>query len=139
MLGFGRNIITTTYKEVTRDNVIEIIQAAMPYFRQNAQDCDFLMRYDAGEQPLKRTSDKKVMPWIDCQAVDNVAHEISDFWVGYMFGNPITVHIFIFPATYCFACFTNDGGIHTDAVLYSIPSSHIFLISSHFVVCVKIV
>lgn len=91
MLGFGRNIITTTYKEVTRDNVIEIIQAAMPYFRQNAQDCDFLMRYDAGEQPLKRTSDKKVMPWIDCQAVDNVAHEISDFWVGYMFGNPITV------------------------------------------------
>ncbi|MBO4541956.1 MAG: phage portal protein [Bacteroidales bacterium] len=91
MLGKGRNIITTTYREVTMDNVIKIIQQAMPFFRQNAADCDFLMNYDAGEQPLVRENEKKVMPWIDCQAVDNVAHEISDFWVGYMFGNPITL------------------------------------------------
>lgn len=91
MLGKGRNIITTTYREVTRDNVIEIVQGAMPYFVQDATDCDFLMNYDAGVQPIVRTTDKKVMPWIDCQAVDNVAHEISDFWIGYEFGNPITL------------------------------------------------
>ena len=91
MLGFGRDLITTPYKEVTRENVIPIIQAAMPIFQTNAADCDFLLDYDAGKQPLVRSSEKKVMPWIDCQAVDNVAHEISDFWQGFMFGNPITL------------------------------------------------
>lgn len=91
MVGSGRNTITTIYKEVTRENVLTIIQQAMPYFMEDAKDCDFLMKYDAGVQPLVRTSEKKVMPWIDCQAVDNVAHEISDFWIGYMFGNPITL------------------------------------------------
>ena len=91
MLGLGRDIITTPYSEVTQDNVVEIIQAAMPIFQQNAADCDFLMKYDAGVQPLKRENEKKFMPWIDCQAVDNVAHEISDFWVGYLFGSPITI------------------------------------------------
>lgn len=91
MLGFGRDIITTPYDKVTRDNVIPIIQAAMPIFQQNAADSDFLMKFDAGEQPLIRANAKKVMPWIDCQAVDNVAHEITDFWQGFMFGNPITL------------------------------------------------
>ena len=86
----GRNIITTTYKEVTRDNVIEIIQKAMPFFTRNAKDCDFLLNYRAGVQPLQRTEDKLVMPWIDQQAVDNVAKEICDFWEGYGFGVPIS-------------------------------------------------
>ena len=91
MLGFGRDIITTPYSEITKENVISIIQAAMPIFQRNAADCDFLIKYDAGLQPLQRENEKKVMPWIDCQAVDNVAHEISDFWTGFMFGNPITL------------------------------------------------
>ena len=91
MRGFGRDILTTSYKEVTSENVIPIIQAAMPIFQQNAMDCDFLLRYDAGNQPLQRENEKKVMPWIDCQAVDNVAHEMVDFWQGHLFGNPITI------------------------------------------------
>ena len=91
MVGNGRKIITTTYKEVTRDNVIPIIQAAMPFYRQNAADCDFLINFDAGVQPLVRENEKKVMPWINCEAVDNVAHTITDFWIGYIFGNPITL------------------------------------------------
>ena len=88
MIGNGRQIITTTYREITKDNLFEVIEQALTIFKQNAEDCDFLLNYDAGDQPLKRSSEKKVMEWIDQQAVDNVAHEISDFWLGHGFSVP---------------------------------------------------
>ena len=31
------------------------------------------------------------MTWIDCESIDNVALEISDFWRGFGWGNPITL------------------------------------------------
>lgn len=91
MIGKGRNVLLTSYKEITADNVIKVVQDAFKLYRENANDCEFLLNYAAGEQPLQRKEEKKVMTWIDCEAVDNVALEISDFWRGFGWGNPITL------------------------------------------------
>ena len=91
MIGKGRNVILTSYKEITAENVIEVVVDAMKLYRENADDCQFLIDYAAGMQPLKRKKPKKVMSWVDCNAVDNVALEICDFWRGFGWGNPITL------------------------------------------------
>lgn len=91
MIGKGRRVLLTSYKEINADNVIEVVQDAFKLYRENAEDCEFLLNYASGEQPLQRKSAKKVMTWIDCEAVDNIALEISDFWRGFGWGNPITL------------------------------------------------
>ena len=91
MIGKGRKVLFTPYKEINDTNVIQVVQDAMKAYRENADDCEFLLNYALGEQPLKRTSEKKVMEWIDCEVIDNVALEISDFWRGFGWGNPITL------------------------------------------------
>ena len=91
MIGKGRNVILTSYKEINASNVIEVVKDAMILYRENADDCQFLLDYAAGDQPLQRKEPKKTMTWIDCNAVDNVALEICDFWRGFGWGNPITL------------------------------------------------
>ena len=91
MIGKGRNIIYTSYKEITADNVMEVVKDAMKFYRENEEDCQYLLDFASGEQPLQRKEPKKVMSWIDCNAVDNVALEICDFWRGFGWGNPITL------------------------------------------------
>ncbi len=91
MIGKGRSILLTSYKEINAGNVIKVVQDAFKLYRENANDCEFLLNYASGEQPLQRKEEKKVMTWIDCEAVDNVALEISDFWRGFGWGNPITL------------------------------------------------
>ena len=63
----------------------------MRLYRENSDDCQFLLDYASGDQPIKRKEPKKAMTWIDCQAVDNVALEICDFWRGFGWGNPISL------------------------------------------------
>ena len=91
MIGKGRSIIYTSYKEITAENVIEVVVDAMNLYRENSNDCQFLLDYASGEQPLVRKEPKRTMTWIDCQAVDNVALEICDFWRGFGWGNPISL------------------------------------------------
>lgn len=91
MLGKGRQKIFTNEKFITNENVFSVIQKAMPTFRANAADCQYLMDFDAGIQPIERKSEKKVMEWIDCEYIDNVAKEANDFWIGFGWGNPITL------------------------------------------------
>ena len=91
MIGKGRNVLLTSYKEINDENVIKVVRDAMQLHRTNAEDCETLLNFASGEQPLIRKEHKKVMTWIDCEAVDNVALEISDFWRGFGWGNPITL------------------------------------------------
>ena len=91
MIGKGREIIYTPYKEINASNVIEVVVEAMKIFQKNSDDCQFLLDYASGDQPLQRKSEKKSMTWIDCKAVDNVALEICDFWRGFGWGNPISL------------------------------------------------
>lgn len=90
MIGKGRHTLQTPVKAITKDNVITVIQSVMAKFRENAGDCQFLLDYKAGLQPLVRKSDKKVMPWIDNEVVDNVAKEVTEFWTGFGWSTPIS-------------------------------------------------
>ena len=66
MIGKGRNVLLTSYKEINDENVIKVVQDAMKLYKENARDCEFLMNYASGNQPIQRKSEKKVMSWIDC-------------------------------------------------------------------------
>lgn len=90
MIGKGRHTLQTPVRAITKDNVIPVIQSVMAKFRENAGDCQFLLEYKSGTQPLVRKSEKKVMPWIDNEVVDNVAKEVTEFWCGFGWSTPIT-------------------------------------------------
>lgn len=90
MIGKGRHTLQTPVRAITKDNVIAVIQSVMAKFRENADDCQFLMDYKSGVQPLVRKSSKKVMAWIDNEVVDNVAREVTEFWCGFGWSTPIT-------------------------------------------------
>ena len=91
MIGKGRQLILTSEKEVTEKNVIDIFQKAFKKHWENAAECQYLYDFDSGIQPLVGRADKKIMDWINCQCVDNVAKEANDFWIGFGWGNPITL------------------------------------------------
>ncbi len=92
MIGKGRKQIFTPYKYIDDSNIIEVIQAALANFNENASDCEFLIDYKDGMQPVDRSNcPKKVMPWINCEAIDNVAKEVYDFWKSFGWGNPISL------------------------------------------------
>ena len=87
--GYGRKIIYTGVEAVTRDNILEVLGKAMPKHLENAAQIDFLLNDEKGEQPLKRV--KKVRSDIDIRTVDNLANEITQFKIGFQWGNPITL------------------------------------------------
>lgn len=88
-MSIGRIEIFTDEKEITSQNVIKVLQKAMPMHLINASRCDFLLRYEAGEQPLKRK--KTYRADIDINVSDNLANEITEFKLGFNHGNPITL------------------------------------------------
>lgn len=85
---YGRQIIYTTEKEVTYDNVADILRNAMKVHEVNATDIQNLLDFEAGEQPNFRK--KLYRPEIDNWCVDNIASEVSTFWLSYGWGNPVT-------------------------------------------------
>lgn len=85
----GRTVIYTDAKEITKENVIQVLREASVTHNPNRDRCDFLLNYDAGVQPLDR--EKKTRKDIDCHCVDNVANEVTEFNLGFKWGNPITL------------------------------------------------
>ena len=86
---YGRIEIYTDVREITYENVADIVKDAMDSHQINANTIDYLIKFEAGKQPKFRK--KKYRSDIDCWCVDNVANEISDFWINYGWGNPITL------------------------------------------------
>lgn len=85
----GRKVLYTDVAEITHENVIDVLRKAITGHEENAARIDYLLRYEAGEQPLPR---KKVnRKEIDIRCVDNVANEIAKFHIGYKWGVPITI------------------------------------------------
>lgn len=85
----GRLSLYTDYTEVTLDNVTEIISKVQNDFQTNVNDIDFLLKFEKGYQPLIRT--KEYRPEIDITCIDNIANEITEFKLGYVWGYPITI------------------------------------------------
>ena len=84
----GRRRIYTDVSEITEDNIIQVLQEAVMVHNQNAEAIAYLLRYEKGVQPLKR--EKKIREDIDIEVVDNLANQITEFKLGYNWGNPIT-------------------------------------------------
>ncbi len=88
-MSIGRIEIFTDEPEITSENVIKILQNAMPKHLINANRCSYLLNYEAGEQPLNRK--KTYRKDIDIKVSDNLANEITEFKLGFNWGNPITL------------------------------------------------
>ena len=89
MIGKGRKKIYTDVPEVTERNVIQVLRDAIQVHSEVANDCESLMNFVAGIQPLQR--EKTYRPDIDIVDVDNVADEITNFKTSFNWGNPITL------------------------------------------------
>lgn len=81
----GRRKIYTDVAEITQDNVIDVLTKALIVHNQNVSDIQFLINFEKGYQPLKRK--KTVRKEIDIQSISNLAHQITEFWLGYFWGN----------------------------------------------------
>ena len=84
----GRTVLYTSETEVTRENLVKVLSSVLPDFANNQKEIKYLYEYYRGDQPiLQRT--KKHRPEINNKVVENHAHEIVSFKVGYDFGEPI--------------------------------------------------
>jgi SPP1 family phage portal protein len=85
----GRREIFTDVKEITKENICEVMDAAFEVHSLNAAEIKYLQDYEKGKQPILDRI-KEVRPEINFKAVENHATEITTFKVGYVFGSPIT-------------------------------------------------
>lgn len=81
----GRKKIYTDVAEITSGNVISVLNKALIAHNQNVTQIQFLINFEKGLQPLQR--EKKVRKEIDIVSVSNLAHQITEFWLGYFWGN----------------------------------------------------
>lgn len=81
----GRIKIYTDVKEITEDNVIQVLSTAMTKHETNRTQIRNLINFEKGDQPLVR--EKKVRTDIDIKSISNLAHQITEFWLGYFWGN----------------------------------------------------
>lgn len=84
----GRRMIKSSVKEVTDENVVEVLFRAMETHNLNRSEIDYLWKYYRGEQPIRHRV-KDVRPEICNKIVENRANEIVSFKVGYLCGEPI--------------------------------------------------
>jgi len=85
----GRKKIFTDYEKVDKDNVIQILRDAIPAHEMNRSEMYFLLNYEKGEEPLVR--EKTARSDIDIHAILNLANYITEFKLGYVWSNPISI------------------------------------------------
>ena len=84
----GRRVIMTDESEITENNVVNVLQKALPTHYINRAEIQYLWEYYKGNQPiLNRT--KQVRPEINNMIVENRANEIVSFKTGYLMGEPL--------------------------------------------------
>lgn len=81
----GRIKIYTDVKEITKDNVVQVLSTAMTKHELNRTQIRNLINFEKGDQPLMR--EKNVRKDIDIKSISNLAHQITEFWLGYFWGN----------------------------------------------------
>lgn len=84
----GRRVIKTSVHEITKDNVVDVLQKALGTHELNRSEIDYLWNYYRGKQPILHRT-KEVRPEICNKIVENRANEIVSFKVGYLCGEPI--------------------------------------------------
>lgn len=82
----GRIRIFTDEKEITRENIIPVLQNAYAKHRVNMRRMQFLIDYHGGLQKLPY--EKTVRPEINIQTAENLAKFATTFHSGYFWGIP---------------------------------------------------
>lgn len=85
---FGRTVIYSPEEEITRDNLLDVLDMATGIHEDNQADIQYLYDYYRGKQPVLERK-KTVRPEIQNNIVENRANEIVSFKVGYLMGEPI--------------------------------------------------
>lgn len=85
----GRKRIYSRYKNIDRNNLLEVLDKAMNIHRENVQEMKFLIEYERGKQPLVRP--KTIRPDIDIRVHANLANYVKEFKIAYNWGNPVTM------------------------------------------------
>lgn len=83
----GRQKIFCDEPEITRENIIEVLQKAYSKHRQNVREIQYLIEYERGIQPLQRQ--KNIRPDIDIRTNSSLPNYIKKFKLGYHWGSPI--------------------------------------------------
>lgn len=86
---YGRQVVYTTEQYIDENNIINVVRQGMIDYLATVGECNFLLNYEAGMQPLQRV--KTVRADIDIIDIDNIANEITDFKKGFIWGFPITL------------------------------------------------
>lgn len=84
----GRRKITTPVKEITADNVKDVVASAMAEHLQNAAEIKYLWDYYRGKQDI-RLKEKFERTSINNKVVVNRANEIVTFKTSYLLNEPI--------------------------------------------------
>lgn len=85
---FGRKIIYTRAREVTKQNIADELSKALPIHEQNAKEIEYLDRYYRGDQPILYR--KKVnRPEVNNKICINLAYELVERKVAGMCAEPI--------------------------------------------------
>lgn len=84
----GRQRIILDYEKVTPENVIEIMQKALPIHAQNRKDCEYLINYFLGDQDILYRGLNPTNE-INNKIVVNYAFPITRQIVGYTFANGV--------------------------------------------------
>ena len=84
----GRRRIFTSEKEITRDNVIDVLQKALSTHKKNRREILYLLDYEKGIQPILNRN-KTYNEHINNKIVENIANEIITFKESEFAGEPI--------------------------------------------------
>lgn len=84
----GRRVIKTDVWDITANNVVAVLQKALPYHWRNKSDIEYLYAAYKGRQKILSRV-KQVRPEICNKIVENRFAEIVNFKVGYLVGEPL--------------------------------------------------
>lgn len=85
---YGRKIIYTDCSEITKANVLRVLEKALSIHGTNRGEIQYLYDYYKGKQPIQ-TRKKEIRPEINNQITVNRANEIVSFKVSYLMGEPV--------------------------------------------------
>ena len=85
---FGRKTLYTSFEEITKDNIIEVLSLLTGDFAKNCTEINYLYDYYKGKQAiLNRT--KELNDYILNKIVENRFREVVDFHTRYLAGDAI--------------------------------------------------
>lgn len=84
----GRRVVYTNKKQITKDNILEVVGNALTVHMKNAREIQYLYDYYRGRQDI-RLKEKVVRPEINNKVMVNRANEIVTFKTAYLLGEPL--------------------------------------------------